>query len=191
MKRNRGFTLIEVLVALTIFALISTMAFRGLNSVIDTRERVEKDGRKWRGIALFFSRIEQDLSHPVKRQVRAADGTLQPEFVGKQTLSSPLDANLLFTTLSDNGQGEKRIGYRLQKGNIEELVWPYPDAAPQTKPATYVVLEQVKELQLRFLALNNNWVLLWPMPGQTYPKAVEVSVTLDSGEKLLRVFSLL
>ena len=39
MNARRGFTLIEVLVALSIFAIMSGIAFRGLGSVIDARTR--------------------------------------------------------------------------------------------------------------------------------------------------------
>ena len=38
--RSRGFTLIEVLIALTIFAIMSALAYRGLTSILDARDRV-------------------------------------------------------------------------------------------------------------------------------------------------------
>src|SRR6185503_10902096 len=60
--RNSAFTLVELLVALAIFALIAGFAYRGLQSMLDGREAMQKETRKWRDIALFVGRIERDFS---------------------------------------------------------------------------------------------------------------------------------
>jgi len=53
-NRQRGFTLIELLVALVILSLIATAGYRGLNAVLQTRERVAEETRKWQHLAFFF-----------------------------------------------------------------------------------------------------------------------------------------
>ncbi len=64
----RGFTLLELLVALAIFALMSAMAFRGLNVMLDTRQQVTSNGRKWQDLARLQTRLQQDLAQVVLRQ---------------------------------------------------------------------------------------------------------------------------
>jgi prepilin-type N-terminal cleavage/methylation domain-containing protein len=61
-RPNSAFTLVELLVALAIFALIAGFAYRGLQSMLDSREAMQKETRKWRDIALFVGRMERDFS---------------------------------------------------------------------------------------------------------------------------------
>lgn len=186
----KGFTLIELLIAIVILALISVMAFRALESVIATKNRVTEENRKWHDLSLFFSRIDEDLSRTAHRPATDPSGALQPEFAGKAAYSGPNDANMVFTKLGHDGESEERVGYRFDQGKIEELVWAHLDPAPGEKPAVYILLDHVREFRLRYLAVNNAWVPYWPLPGQLQPKAVEVSLTLESGEKIMRIFSL-
>ncbi|HQT27278.1 MAG TPA: type II secretion system minor pseudopilin GspJ [Burkholderiales bacterium] len=191
MKTESGFTLVEILIAIAILALISAMAFRGLSSVIETRRHVAEENRKWHDLSLFFSRFGEDLSRPIHRPATDASGMTLPEFEGKPEYSGPLDANILFTRMGSEGESDERVGYRFNQGKIEELVWAHVDQAPGTKPDVYPLLSRIRSFELRYLAVNNTWVPYWPLPGQVQPKAVEASVTLESGEKIVRIFSLL
>lgn len=191
MRKEKGFTLVEILIAVSILALISVMAFRGLSSVIETGTHVSEETRKWHDVSLFFSRFGEDLSGLIHRPATDQSGLVLPEFEGKTDYSGPLDANILFTRMGDEDRNDERVGYRLNQGKIEVLLWAHVDQAPGTKPDIYPLLSHVRSFELRYLAINNTWVPFWPLPGQIRPKAVQASVTLESGEKIVRTFSLL
>ena len=55
--RGAGFTLVELLVAVTIFGVLSGIAYRSLAVVLDSRGRIEQENRKWRGLAMLFARL--------------------------------------------------------------------------------------------------------------------------------------
>lgn len=190
--KQYGFTLIELLVAMLIFALLSVMAYRGLNTVIDARTQVAAESRKWRDLSLFFARLDNDATHPAHRPIRNQDGLTQAEWVGKPSYINPDDANLYVTALGIDGRGAARIGYRYNQNTIEELIWPSLDQAPREQPSIYPLLRGVREFSLRYLSAANQWVDSWPLPGQIggLPKALEVTVLLDSGERLTRTFAL-
>jgi len=61
--RSAGFTLLEILVAVGIFALFSAMAYGGLIRVLDTRDRLDAERDYWRGLTMSFLQIEDDLAH--------------------------------------------------------------------------------------------------------------------------------
>ena len=63
-RRQRAFTLVELLVALAIFAIMSGAAYRALTSMLDSREALQKESRKWRDVALVVGRLERDLELP-------------------------------------------------------------------------------------------------------------------------------
>lgn len=195
-KPARGFTLIELLVAVAIFAIMSVVAFRGLNGILQTRERVTAESRKWQELALFFARLDGDLAAVVSRPVRDAGDQVAPAFIGKAQASGQDEAELEFSRTGLPGQTDKladlqRFGYRLREGAIEQLVWPVLDRAPRTRPESFVVLPGVSEMKLRYLDAKGGWQLVWPaleQPG--LPRAVEVAVVLKNGEKVIRVFAL-
>lgn len=194
---SRGFTLIELLVALVILALLSVAGYSGLNTVLQTREHLAQETRKWQHLAFFFSRLEQDVAQAIYRPVQDQGGRVQPEWVGRTVVVADDEAELTFTRAGTPGEGEKmlapqRIGYRLQQGAIVLLRWPFPDQAPRTEPIRYPLLEGVREFRLRHLDSYGNWLDQWPPGGQpgSLPMALEVMVTLVSGEKITRVFAL-
>ena len=70
MCRNKGFTFVELLVALAIFAIMTGFAYRGLTAMLESREALQKESRKWRDVALFVGRIERDLSAVLRAAAR-------------------------------------------------------------------------------------------------------------------------
>jgi general secretion pathway protein J len=194
--RQRGFTLVEVLVALTIFALMSTLAYRGLTSVLETRKHLAEDNRRWRDLALTLAQLEQDLGQAVNRPVRDSGGLLQPALVGNpQPLASEATLSLSRMGLAwQTGVAAdvQRHGYRLNNGTLEQLAWPVLDQAPLSAPAVYPLLQRVSRFELRYLDAAGNWQPRWPLPGvaAVLPAALEVVVELDGGTTVTRVFVL-
>ena len=194
---QRGFTLIELLVALVILSLIATAAYRGLNAVLQTRERVAEETRKWQHLAFFFSRLELDIAQAVHRPVRDVAGNPLPEWLGNPTVITENEAELTFTRAGITDQGAEmlapqRIAYRLEHGTIVLLRWAALDQAPQSQPVRYPLLEGVRDFKLRYLDGSNNWQTQWPVTGlpMTQPTALEVALTLATGEKITRDFVL-
>jgi general secretion pathway protein J len=197
MKRVRGFTLIEILIAITIFAVMSTMAYRGLSSSLQVRERVAEENRRWRDLTLFFDRLESDLAALELRAVRDSFDTPNglPAFQGRTDAFKDTEAALTFTRGQD-GAVPLRLGYRLRDKSVELLIWPVLDQGPRTVPRTYKLLNDVAELSLRYLD-GKQWRDTWPKQNQgqqgqapALPRAVEIAVTLASGEKITRVYAL-
>lgn len=197
LHQSRGFTLIELLVALVILTFISVAGYRGLNSVLQSRERIAAETRKWQHLAFFFSRLEVDIAQAVHRPVRDTSGVATPEWIGHPIPVGEYDAELTFTRAGITDQGSdalapQRIAYRLDQGTIVMLRWPSLDQASRAKPIRYPLLEGINEFKLRYLDSANNWQSQWPLAPATngLPSALEMNITLASGEKITRIFAL-
>ena len=192
-----GFTLVELLVALAIFALMSGFAYRALTGMLDARQALQKESRKWRDVAIAVGRLERDLGSVLPRRALGTSGTpLAP-------VSSALDASsgaqglaltragnaLLENTLS----APQRIAWRLRDNSLERLSWSGVDASPREEPVAVPVLANVTALAFRFLdGKSLEWRPSWGLPGSAdeLPAAVEATVTLASGERIVRLVDL-
>lgn len=197
-KKANGFTLVELLVALIILALLAVAGYRGLEAVLQARDRVSVETRKWQHLSFFFSRFSQDVAQAVKRPVRDENGRIvYAAWIGTTVTVGENEAELMFTRagMSDQEgalQAPQRIGYRFERGAIIMLRWPELDQAPKVNPVRYTLLEGVREFKLRYLDKNGIWQPQWQDSSDltSLPVATEVVLTLVSGEIITRLFAL-
>ncbi|MCX7175991.1 MAG: type II secretion system minor pseudopilin GspJ [Proteobacteria bacterium] len=199
--RETGLTLIELMVAVALLAVITSMAYRGLDSVSRSSEHSIAEGDHWQGIALLFERIASDVAQPASRPVRAGaeNAVPLPAWWGRDVVGAgdatgvdAAAAQLEFTRKSPSGRDEVRLGYRLRDGKVELLLWPVLDRAPGTQPEVYALLEGVSGLRFRHLDSTGTWQDTWPVTGikDVLPRALAVEITLKDGVTLHRLFAL-
>jgi len=193
LRRSNGFTLIEVLAALLILSALALMSYRGLGAVLDTRQHVAAETDKWRHVAAFFARFEQDVQMAAPRPVRRAAG-IAPAWIGVPA-STTTQPRLAFSRFaSDEGvDTPRRVAYTLnRKQQIELWLWPGLDLPADAQPERYTVLSGVTTFDLQYLNADLVWVNVWPTSPRdaAIPRAVRVRIVLASGEQVVRVFAL-
>lgn len=200
-NRERGVTLLEVLIAVAVFAIFSTMAYGGLMQLLANRERIDAERAFWRETALAFVRIERDFSLARNREVRDRDGSLIPAFRGQPYDPRALaDPSVEFTRggiLVPNGSTAdlQRVGYQLIDGELMRVTWPVLDRAPATEPERAALLRDIETFEVRFYQ-NGAWIDRWPPLGTPQqqpsplpmPEAVEVTLALKERGIYKRVF---
>jgi len=205
MRRARGFTLLEVLVAIAIFATISAMSYFALDQALVARERVDLEREQLQQLTLFFLALEEDLAQSRPRTVRGVSGSTLPAFRGEPTDPRALAPPSLEFTRGGRvvfGEGPKsdlqRVGYRLAEGVLSRRTWPVLDAAPTTEHTDSELLAGVEEFRLRFRSGDGKWYDTWPPTGvaisnvqqalRDLPLGVEVTLRLRERGELVRVF---
>jgi general secretion pathway protein J len=188
-KTRGGFTLLELLVAITVFAVIAAAAYTGLDSATATEMKIDEEGLKWKNMTFFFAHLERDLSCFVDRPVTGQSGEKLRSMTGSAGDTSGMNVELAFTRLAREGESAapKRVGYRLFDGKIEVLVWPALDLAPGSIPEVYEAMSGVGSFNAKF-GESGSWSQNWE--NDAPPRGVEVTVALKSGETVRRIFAL-
>lgn len=189
--RHGGFTLIELLTAMLILALLAVMSWRGLGAVLETRERVLEETRKWQAVAAFCTRFERDLAMAAPRPVRR-QGREVPAWVARPADSAGPRLELSRFASTEGVDAPRRIAYRLnERRQIELWLWSGLDAAPGETPARHAVLDDVVALDLDYLDATLAWVPAWPASPDSpaKPRAVRLQIVLGSGERIVRLFA--
>lgn len=178
-----GFTLVEMLVSLAIFALIGVSAYQVLASSALVSEREEERTDKMRELDRALRIIERDLRQLVGRPVR-------DELGPRPALHSNLDRPLEFTRAgNENPLGLERsnllrVGYELSEPEtaadaeqtqrraetedtlqLKRLVWRAPDSSLETPYSEQLLLSAVTGLSLAFMDDESNWHDAWPVPA--------------------------
>lgn len=196
--RFQGLTLIELLVAVAIFALFSAMAYSGLMRLVETQAQLDAEQQFWRALALGLARAQEDLALARPRPVRDLDGSWRPAFEGRPTDTRAATLpSLEFTrgglpVLGSGPQSDlRRIGYRLDEdGRLWRLSWPVLDRAPTSRPEEELLLENVQNFTLRFYDARGTWRLEWPQHDEllALPRAVEFSLEISGRGRYTRLF---
>jgi general secretion pathway protein J len=192
--RARGFTLVEVLIAIAIVAVISVLGYRAIAALADSESRLSAEATRWRALDLFFARIEGDLRQAVPRGARLDDAR-EPAWLGT-IADEEGNAALAFSRAGpefnvEPGSAGQRLAYRFRNGVVEVLYWSGYDRPRGVAPIAYPLLSDVARFRLAYLAKSGAWVDTWPLAGDVeLPRAVRAELTLTNGEVIERWLAL-
>lgn len=188
-----GFTLLEVLLALVVFASLSLTAYQVLQGVLksDEKSRIKVD--RLANVQRALGVLERDFSELIKRRSRIQGETSNVVFqAGRYQMESD-DWAVSFVRGGWLNPGAvlprsqlQKVGYRLREGKLERLSFLYVDPAIGTEPNVTPVLAQVKNFGLRFWN-GSEWVEEWSNSA-LLPTAVEVTLVLEDYGKIRRLF---
>ena len=185
-----GFTLLEVLIAIALVAMIALLGYRALAALSDSESKLADEATRWRTLDLFFARLEGDLRQAMPRTARAG-AAREPAWVGTAADTAG-NSTLSFSRAGpefdiEPGSAGQRLAYRFRAGSVEVLYWASYDRPSGVDPVAYSLLSDVAGFHLTYLASNGAWVDAWPIAGDAaLPRAVRVQLRLVSGEIIER-----
>jgi general secretion pathway protein J len=182
-KRTSGFTLLEVIMAISIFALIGIGSYTLLSRVIESEEVSTLKANKLANLQLAFSILQQDFLHLQERIHSDAKGKLSGSFQAN-TGASLLEFlrggwnNSFGASRSDL----RKVSYVLisekkgidRKFLLQRRVYADANEGGQSTadPQQNLVLEQVlfedaTDISFQFMTRDGKWVREWSIPEQT------------------------
>ena len=195
--RQRGFTLLEIMISTVILAVMGLMAFR---AVSEARVAVENAGSHLERLRLVQRAVQimdSDFRTLTRRPVRESIG----DGMRATLLRDPNSISLVELSHGGwpNGAGTprgtaQRVIYRIEENKLIREHWNVMDATLATPPVKRELLTGVERVDIRYLTSGREWIAEWPQFGNTNdlgfytrPLAVEITIVLTDFGGLRRL----
>lgn len=195
----KGFTLMEVMVAMFLLAIIGTAGFTMLQQITTSRSKIETQSDRLTELQRTFYWLTEDITQIIDREVRSSVDSILPAFQYNVQGSSIID----FTRAGwANPAGDilpprsslQRVSYGIEDDRLLRSYWYHLDSLEEAPTKRRQLLTGVEELTVRFMDPEGAWQDQWPPlnveedPG--LPRALEFTFTLTDLGPIVRVFGL-
>ncbi len=184
----RGFTLIEVLVSISLLAIVMTSIYGIFSSINATKVRLDSDSAEYHLARVVFDRLGRELHGAYYR--RGDQSTLFRGGVNAQGESFLELTTTAVTPLSATGTGIAEVRYRLtadneSQGGRQVLLRgerPRQSATIAVDDRMMRFAPDVASLSLRFYS-NGSWQNEWDARQDGLPQLVEIALVVGHDEQ--------
>lgn len=192
--RNNGFTLIEVLVAIAIFASLSVGAYQVLNQVQRSNELSQQRTTRLNEINRAVVLMDADFRQIAARQFRTQGDEPSDQFlIWQDALLGSDQKGIIFTRLGWSNPQQQfprgevaKVAYRIRDGVLEKIWWRYPDSPVGQEGIVTPILTQVDSWSMRFY-YDGKWSDNWEQK-MVLPNAIAVKLTLKDYGEIERIY---
>ena len=199
MHSKRGFTFIEMLLAVAIFALVGLASVAVLDSVTRSDEASRAATLRLQQLQRAMMLIERDFWQISQRQIRVnGEAPVTQTLAGAVNWIESDDDGITFSHAGWTNPGMvlarsevQLVGYRLKERQLQRLYYLYPDAVTGTDPNIQPLLEDIDELKFRYLVKEDGqeqWKEFWDQAN--WPLAVKMTLKSPQLGVIERVFGL-
>jgi general secretion pathway protein J len=179
--KNRGFTLLEILIALFIFTLISLILAGALRGVINSLTGTENKAERLRKLQIALLVMSRDIEETVNRPIINHEGKKDPAFVGTEhgfTFTHTGVANAMSTSAHSTLE---RAGYAWSDNKLYKITWAVLDQAPKSQPSSRILLSNVLEAHFEYADQKGRFYKEWPLNGEgsdPLPRGIRLYLTI-------------
>jgi len=182
--RRGGFTLVEMLIALTIFGMLTAAGVALLTLTVRTQATSERLLDQVGELRRAGALLAADLGQAAPRISRDRDGRPRPAFIGAGG-----DGELLLALVRGGSDEDplQRVEYRLREGRLDRLAFARVDG--DARAVVTPVLAGVRQVRLRYRDREGTWQPVWTVTDPTrLPRAVELLSDSESHGSVRALF---
>lgn len=186
LKYDVGFTLLEILIALSIFAILATMTSSIMFYAFNTRTKVNAQADRLNALQVATILMQRDIEQINNRPVRGNEMRLFPNFVGNLDYVEFTRNGFINPQALEKRSTLKRIALKCEQGQLIRRSWLSLDTSDRKQFEDKVLLDNVTKCSFNFLNKNLQTLTEWRQgtnaptsSEETLPKAVQLDITLN------------
>jgi len=193
-RRCAGFTLLEMVVAIGIFAVIAAISYGSLNNFLDARAQIDERRGNIQKLQTAMTLMEMDFRYAVDRGVRDQFGDTEAAFVAGGVLAA---GELVRLTTAQPAAGTggnhqvKRVAWRLDDRGLSRVTWRVLEREIDSPEYERLLLESVEGIDFTYFSFNQGDELEtseeW-LEGTGLPAGLEVRLGVTGYGEFRRVF---
>jgi general secretion pathway protein J len=185
LSKQQGFTLLEIVIALAIFSVMSMMAYAGLAAMLDAKASTVPRAQQLAQLQTTLYLLNEDLSQVIKRPIRDQLGSSEPAFsIGRGNEILVFTRTVPSWLANSSETNLLRVSYSLEKEALYRRVWTIPDRTQQTEYRRRKLLVTQGVTIKGFSAKTKTW---GEVVGEI-PQALDISFKLDGLGSVHRTF---
>lgn len=193
-SKTKGFTLIEVLVSIAIFATLSVAAYQVVNQVQRSNEVSTERSARLNALQRSLVILDNDFRQMAQRQFRTNGEEASSKLILMQEYLLDSDTiGVMFTRLGWHNPQQQfprgevtKVGYRIKEETLERVWWRYPDTPTGQEGVVTPLLEGIEAFNLEFYN-GSSWLKEW-QTDRALPKAVKLKLTLKDYGEVERIY---
>ncbi len=183
-KRQKGMTLLEVLIAMTLMVVIAAIAFASLNGLIDAKNHTDIVANNLRQELLTSQQLNKDFHAMIDREVKDSLGSVKVSILGRYS-SIEFSRNGHSNPLKQNRSELQRVQWFLKDQQLVRASMDQIDPGPSNQWRFRTYMDDVDELNINYVNRAGQQSRSWPIANNNATlHYIELSLTLSDRTKL-------
>ena len=164
-NKSSGFTLIEVLISISIFSILSALAYGALNQSLSTSDKLSEKIDRNQAIQKGIRIIEQDLMQLAKRPIRSEIGNTEINALTTNKVNGyavEFSRHGWANRLGSKRSTLQRVAYNHIDNKLIRYHWNVLDKTYSNQIDTNELFDNLDEVTFLFMKDNNEWIKEWP-----------------------------
>jgi len=180
---TKGFTLIELVVAIFIGAVMSTLGYGALNQVIEHRRHLQIEQKNLDQLQRAIRLMSLDFNQMTVRSVRdmlgrSYEAALIADSRQNKLVTLTRGGRLILSNNTLNSL--QRVDYVIDNGKLLRILWLSLDRTQETKSNKQQILDNVRSINFRFYdRRTQSWISQWSIES-LHERPLAIEVTIDT-----------
>jgi general secretion pathway protein J len=190
-KQHQGFTLLEILIALAVFATLATLTSFAMYNAFHAQDRMAQQAERLTTLQLATTLIKRDTEQMVERAVRGNEMHIFPPFVGQTQYLEFTRSGIANPQATEKRSTLQRIAYLCDNNQLIRRSWETLDTIDRSRYEDRPLLGEVEDCQFAYLNHSLQVLPAWLANAlqtnqhkEPFPKAIQLSLVLKNWGKI-------